>query len=302
MAIRKVAMVGASGRLGPSVLKQLLDASFEMTVLNRASSKATYPPSVRVVTIPDNLNVDDLADALEGQDALVITLAGTKREESIRLVDAAIKARVRRVIPADFGSGDSADSHAQQLVPGYAAKAQVRAYLEEVAAGNEWFSWTSVLCGHFFDWGLSSGFLHFDIKNRTADIFDDGEVKWSTSTLSRIGEAVVQVLRKEELTKNRMLYIQSFCVSQFDILETLQKQTGQDWTVSFVKSGEYLQAEQEKHRQGDSQAIEEIVLVHGILTSNWEGKENFAMSLLDLQQEDLDQVVRKVIESTYNIA
>ena len=170
------------------------------------------------------------------------------------------------------------------------------------SSSGEAFSWTSLVCGHFFDYGLQSGLLGFDLAGRKARFFDGGEVRWSTTTLAMIGEAVVRVLRREEETRNRMMYVQSFCVSQGEVLAVLErvgggKGEGKKWEVEEVRSEEYIQEEKSKidRNPGDAEATENLVGVLGIVDGNWEGKKDFANGLLGLQGEDLEQVVRRVV-------
>jgi hypothetical protein len=128
-----------------------------------------------------------------------------------------------------------------ELVPLYRPKQKVRRHLEQLASGSSQsssrLSWTSLVCGHFFDYGLKSGLLQFDIE---APILDGGEIKWSATTIETIATAVVRVLQKEDETKNHMLYIQSFCVTQNEVLKSLERVTGQSWQVENVDSDEYI--------------------------------------------------------------
>ena len=199
------------------------------------------------------------------------------------------------VLASRAGSGDSADPDAQEVFAGYAAKTKVRAHVEGLASMQKDLSWSSILCGHFFDRNLRNGLLHFNLKERTADIFDGGESRWSASTLARIGEATAKVLLVPEVTRNRMLYIQSFCVSQRDILQSLERATSQSWQCTILNSGEYLKNQQDASARGDHAAIEDTVLLHGMANSNWERHPGFANRLLGLEDEDLDTVVKNVL-------
>ncbi|KAI7180426.1 hypothetical protein KC360_g125 [Hortaea werneckii] len=152
--IKNVAILGADGKLGPAVLEALVSASFTVTVLKRESSKSSndhYPPSVKVARVPNDLNVESLATTLQGHDALVITIKGSQTEVQKKLADAAVQAGVRRMIPADFGSCDSSTTEAQELVPLFKHKADLRQYLQTLAAQHQGFTWTSLVTGHFFD-------------------------------------------------------------------------------------------------------------------------------------------------------
>ena len=296
MTVRKVALVGANGTLGPSILHALISANaFAMTVLSRSSSKSTYPDSVQVISISDDLPNEEIVQALRGQDALVVAFAGSNSDLQIRLADIAAQLGVRRFIPADFGSLDSSSPRALDLVPLYHAKRKVRLHLQQLASSSG-LSWTSLVCGHFFDHGLKSGLLNFDVNERKAQIFDGGDIKWSTTTLSTIGTAVVRILQQEDETQNRMLYIQSFCTTQNEVLRVLEKITGSKWQVEHLGSEEYIEeVRSESKGHLSAEAAEQLVSVVGIVDANWEGKEGFANSLLGLKDEDLEQVITKTI-------
>lgn len=297
MTIKTVTLIGANGRLGPAILSTLLSTgTFTVTVLSRQSSTSKYPESVQVKHISDELPDDEIIDVLKGQDALIVTFAGSNSALQIRLADAAAKAGVNRFIPADFGSCDSSSPRALELVPLYRAKQKVRQHLQQLALSSD-LSWTSLVCGHFFDYGLKSGLLHFDLEARQANVFDGGDIKFSSSTLEMIGLATVRVLEKEAETKNRMLYIQSFCVTQNEVLKSLEQITGPKWQVDKLDSEEYIQLNKKKMEidPGDSDATEDMVSVVGIVDADWESKDDFANSLLGLEQENLDQVVEKIV-------
>jgi putative NADH-flavin reductase len=300
MPLKNIALIGANGTLGPSVLSVLLAANtFKITILTRQSSQSTYPSSINEIRIPDDLPTDSLIRALTGQDALITTFAGTNADLQIRLADAAATAGVQRFIPADFGSCDSSSAGALELIPMYKGKKRVREHLQGMA-GEGKLTWTSIVCGHFFDYGLKGELLSVDLRRRKMKVFDGGDGRWSASTLGRVGEAVVRILQREEETRNRMLYVQSFCVSQNEVLRSLEGATGEKWEVEQVESGRFI-TEMKSVLDGDpseeekSKASEALVSVAGIIDANWEGKKGFANGLLGLEEENLDQVVERVL-------
>ncbi|KAK3061907.1 hypothetical protein LTS18_005197 [Coniosporium uncinatum] len=296
MTIRTVTLIGANGTLGPSVLAALLAAkTFTVTVLSRASSKSKYGADVTDKRLSDDFPTHELQDALRGQDAVVVTTAGTNDDLQIRIADAAVAAGVRRFVPADFGSCDSGSARALDLVPLYGAKKKVREHLERLAGENEGFSWTSLVCGHFFDHGLQTELLHFDVLGRKVRVFDGGDVKASFTTLETIGFATVRVLQRERETEGKMLYIQSFCVSQNEVLEVVKKVKGGEWKVENVDAEEYMREQKKRLAEGDKEATERLVGALGVVDADWRGKEGFAMELLGLEDEDLEDVVRKAI-------
>lgn len=304
MPIQNVALIGASGTLGPSLLHALQSHhTFTPYVLNRQTSKSIYPKT-RVITIPDDLNPQEIASLLRDKsiDALVIAIAGGYVEEQKKLIQAAYEGGVKRVIPADFGSCDSDDERTVRLLPLMKGKKGIREYLQSLEVkerdgeegGRGSLSWTSLITGHFFDWGLSTELLKFDVARRKAYIIDGGDVKFSGSNLSFIGAAVVKILEKEEETKNKLLYIHSHYVTQNEITDVLEKVTGDKFERIPQDSKKQIEDARPKMLEGDHDSEEEIVAVHGIVASDWEGKEGFANELLGLDLLSLEDTVKAV--------
>jgi nucleoside-diphosphate-sugar epimerase len=298
MPLPKIALIGANGTLGPAILSALLGACYPVTVLSRSTSKSnsTYPSTVSLRSIPSSPTKDDYITALSGQDVLITTFAGTNASLQITLADACVAAGVKRFIPADFGSCDSSSPLALKLMPLYQGKKEVREYLQSLARAGK-LSWTSLVTGHFFDYGLASGLLLMDLNKKKIVMVDGGQVLWSTSTLERVGEAVVAILRNEEKTRDKMLYIQSFSISQRKLLEVCEKVQGQKWDVEEVKSGKFMKEMKKRIDEGeDHEATENLVGVVGIIDGDWRRKDGFANEMLGLKEGDLEGEVRKVIE------
>lgn len=296
MAIQNVTLLGADGKLGPAILDALLAHKFTVTVLKRTSSKSpdTYPSGVSVRRVDDSFTVSELVPQLQGQDALIATIKGNQTDIQHRLAVACVEAGVQRFIPADFGSVDSSSAWTQSVVPLYKRKTELREKLMELASQNPNFSWTALVCGHFFDWSLE--FLHVYLSARRAEILDAGDVKWSASTLSQIGTATARILQKPEETSNKIVYVQSFRVTQMEVIKAFEKATGQNWEVVKYDSKEYQAEESKKADAGDLEAVENLVWLLGALDADWTKKENFAMEMLGLREEDLDQVVSRVVK------
>ncbi|POS71744.1 NmrA-like family protein [Diaporthe helianthi] len=298
MSIVKVTLVGATGSLGAPILDALVDeGSFQITVLQRASSRAKpgHLDKIRTEAISDGLPIDELTEKLRGQDAVVVCYRAKDSSEQIKFGEAAAAAGVKRLIPADFGSCDSSGKRERELVKLFDYKQKIREDLLRLSEKHPGFSWTSLVNGHFFDWGLRESFLHFDLDARRAEIVDDGNVKSSQATLAQIARATVRILQRPEETKNRMLFIQSFCVSQNEVLRSLEKAMGVKWEVEYVDSEKFIREKKALADQGNKDAVEDLVFVLGAINGNWEQKPDFAMDLLGLQNEDLDTIVQQVV-------
>ena len=307
MSISTVTVVGANGNLGGPMLKALVGAGkFRVSVLRRAASTSVVDGekegTVGILAV-DEWTVASLAKALQGQDAVVVTFPLRDVTQHLALAEAAAAAGVRRYIPADFGSVDARSARARQLVPLFEKKESVRRLLVGLSDTRPSFAWTSIVGGHFFDWGLHQNFLHVNLDTKVADVvLGDGNVgKSSLTTLARYGEAVVRILSRgadDAATKNRVLFIQSFNVSQNEVQAAVEKATDSvgQWTRTHIDTDAYIQERKRKADAGDLAAIEDLVFALGVIEGDWTTKgAEYAMDLLGFTDEDLDAVVAKVI-------
>lgn len=110
-------------------------------------------------------------------------------------------------------------------------------------------SWVGLVCSFWYEYSLavSPDAYGFDIKNKKATFFDDGETKIVASTWQQCGRAVAAVfslpiLPQDEndkgpylsMWKNKHVFVSSFLVSQRDMLDSLLRVTGDkesDWTI-----------------------------------------------------------------------
>ncbi|EXF77100.1 hypothetical protein COL5a_002216 [Colletotrichum fioriniae] len=301
MAPKSVLLVGANGTLGAKILDSLVAAkSFKLSALKRAGSKSTiaYPADqVQVIEVDNDLSYEGLKKAFTGQEVVIVSFRLRDLDQHLRIAEAASAAGVKHFMPADFGSIDADNPRARELIPLYRWKRAVRIKAQELADKNPDFAWTGIVCGHFFDWGVKEGFLHAYLDTKKIDVIDGGDIKASVATLPRVGEAVVRILNLgiTEVTKNKTLFIQSFCITQNELLQSLEKATGAKWTINKVESESFIAEHKVKADAGDAEAIEDLVFAVGQLDANWTKRDDFAMKTLGLEDEDLDTVIADVV-------
>jgi hypothetical protein len=310
---KHVALIGVNSRIGPAILDALLASPepFHIYLFLRPTSK---PPPVEsrhitLVTLPDPASLHDITKALHqcSIEYLVSALNAAQYELQKLLADASLAAGVRRYILADYGSCRSDDPYILDLLPNFRRKREVREHcmrlVEDQANSSSsmthpdsHFSWTTIFTGHFFDYGLRSELLGLDIKDKKGILFDEGNDKWSTSTTVQIGKSVAAVLSNDErlkATSNKILLIQSFRVSQRQVLNTVNHLLGhKEVRVEKVSSKQFVRDRIEGAAGGDNEAMEEMVAVLGIKRTDWKGDSGFANELLGLEEEDLEEVVK----------
>ncbi|KAL6691343.1 hypothetical protein J3F84DRAFT_397662 [Trichoderma pleuroticola] len=256
--IRNVAVAGASGNIGSYVLKALLQANFNVTVLTRSQKPGAYDSKITVAEV-DFTSVSSLTSALQNQDAIVSTVGKTGLEAQKLLIDAAIAAGVQRFIPSDYGVCTT--SPKVLGLPFYSTLATVRQYLAEKAATSA-LSYTIVAIGSFLEYVLMTPAV-VNFKDHSVALMDEGKNRISTSPLASIGTAIAGVFKNPDETKNRVVYVSATILTQkqvFDIAKELKPEI--TWTVSNIKSSDILKEGLDAVASGDSslQAVGKILI------------------------------------------
>jgi uncharacterized UPF0146 family protein len=149
---QKMQSVGADsvqggGNLGPSVVKELLDANFNITALTRIGSTANFHPHTKVVAT--NYSPQSLREIFEGQDAVISLVGAAGLDEQKNIIDVAAQVGVTRFIPSEFGN-DTTQPENLRLVPLYGQKKEVVDYLKTKQSAG--MTWTAVINGCLLDW------------------------------------------------------------------------------------------------------------------------------------------------------
>ncbi|KAF4169638.1 hypothetical protein CNMCM6936_006797 [Aspergillus lentulus] len=244
-AVERVAIVGAGGTVGSHIVAALLKTGkHTVTALTRKDSSNRLPEGVLVARVDYDYEAT-IVDALTGQQFLIITMAPTApRDTHSKLVQAAAKAGVPYIMPNGYAGDIDHIKLGEDTLLGPVAKAN-RDEIERLG-----MQWITVCCGFWYDYSLAGGEARFgfDFDKRSLTIYDDGNTKITTSTLSQVGRAVAKVLSLNErphdendksLTLSTFLnngvYLKSFVVSQNDIFESVKRVTGTtdaDWTIT----------------------------------------------------------------------
>lgn len=90
-----------------------------------------------------------LVEAFKGQDAVVSALGAGGFAEEIKIIDAAVKAGVKRFLPSEY-SCNAQNAKTNALIPIVRLKVQTNEYLK--AQESKGLSWTAIITGPAFDW------------------------------------------------------------------------------------------------------------------------------------------------------
>ncbi|KAH7141690.1 putative isoflavone reductase family protein [Dactylonectria macrodidyma] len=309
-AIERVTIVGAGGTIGSHITAALLQTGkHSVKALTRKGSSNKLPDGILVAPVDYNDQASIVA-ALKNQQFLIITMAPTApRDTHSKLVQAAAEAGVPYVMPNGYAGDIDNIKFGEDTLLGPVGKAN-RDEIERLG-----MQWINVCCGFWYDYSLAGGEQRFgfDFDKRSFTIYDDGNVKISTSTLSQVGRAVAKVLSLKELPDdendksltlsgflNKGVYLKSFLVSQNDMFESVKRVTGTsdaDWTVTHESAKERYEDGLAQVKGGNMAGFSKLLYARAFYQEDRNDLSAKAQNeLLSLPDESLDESTKVGID------
>lgn len=251
---------------------------------------------------------------MKGQDVLIITMnVMAPPETQTTLIKAAADAKVPWVLPNEWG--EMSDEPASQDVFIGKGKTAARALIESLGVS----SWIGVANGFWYQFSLSTpGSIHlgFDIKARTAMIYNNDNETMDVSSWAQISRGVAKVLslpihaEGNELSlehyRNKFLNIKSFTINQREMLDSILRVTGDkesDWTITYKDPEEEfkegMQQLQSGNREGFVRLLYARYFYKGEPASHTKRYGDDAAKL-GLPKEDLDTAAKEAVEMVKN--
>jgi len=300
MAFTKVAVIGAGGNLGKHFIQSLLASTnpkFEITAIARATSSYTAPSENIKVIKQDLTDHSTLVENLRGNEALIL-VQGTDHEfltVSKAVIEAAIDAGVKMVMPSDYGSRDT-----PIFITAAAFKPMIRDFVKEKASDNK-ITYTIIKNGAFFDMSFKMAY-NIDYAAKKATLFDDGNQKFHTTTYGSIANAIVGVLRAPAQYANKTVYIHDFYTTQRELLSIVESEVNKDgskFETTSIDTEELGKNSVEALKRGERN----MQNIFGAIRSAVWGKEasadwdeNDDSQALGLEKKDLRAEIKKKIE------
>ncbi|UZP44984.1 hypothetical protein NXS19_012796 [Fusarium pseudograminearum] len=211
--INNVMILGGRGNLGPYLIKALIKAGFDVSVLSRASSTATDETFYGAKIVKSDYTPESLVQVLNGQDAVISTLSTANIAEQKTIIDAVAAAKVKRFMPSEFGSDTSIDG-LEKMAPFLKGKQDVMDYVKTKEV--EGLTWTALFTGPWIDWMLIEG----------KDFF-----AWIS-----IGEATAAALVHCDKTKNQYVHVSSYNICQEQVIEALERISGTKFALQALSN------------------------------------------------------------------
>ncbi|KAI3321770.1 NAD(P)-binding protein [Xylariaceae sp. AK1471] len=297
--IETVMVLGGTGHLGSHIVSSLSSAGFKVTVLGRSrpTTSSIIPSNVRV--LQSDYTFSSLVDAFKGQDAVVSVIATLSVPQQLSIIDAAVAAKVKRILPSEFGADTSVENE-DAMAAVLKGKQEVVKYLATKEAAG--LSWTALCTGAWVDWMLEEGhgLLCFDIKSRTATIIDSGDQKFTAITIKLAAEATASVLLHPEETKNRYMQVHSFTLTQNMILAALERISGNKFSINKLSRVELLARATKYQEEGDYDTGHHetvtAMIYSGSKVMHFPERAIHGNKVLGLvEEEDLDGMIKRVL-------
>ncbi|KAM5360245.1 hypothetical protein ACJA88_014896 [Fusarium oxysporum] len=299
---RKILIVGATGSIGSIVLQALVnEPTFTITALQRSSSRAKLQPQIDVVKIDDSYPTDALISAFSGQDVVINCMTSLAVNDQLRFVDAAVAAKVKRYVASEYGLNNN-KPEARQLNSVFREKGEVQDYLRSKESTG--LEWSAIACGMWLKWSALHDFLGMHVKEKRFVLWDDGNGWFSATTEENTALALVNSLTKKwDETKNKIIWLSDFAITQNTLLEAIQRLSGHTYTVENIDSNKFIEEKQAAVAAGDSYATYALIET-GFVTGKFGGhleKEGPIMNqALGLPERSLDEVVRAALKAVDN--
>lgn len=227
------------------------------------------------------------------------TVAATAIENQLLLIDAAIAAGVRRFVPSEFGCCTTSPKVAD--LPVYSSMFKIKRYLEEQATTGK-LTWTVLACGAFMEFLFAHPVL-LDFAKHQAILYDKGDNRVSSTSMTDIGKAVAGIFENFEATKNKIVRVSQVILTQNQLLEIAQglKPTVK-WEISEVQTSAMLQESLEELRAGN---FSEPVVMKLVQATAFGGEaygaayyetDNELLGIKELTNEDLKKRVAEVLQ------
>ena len=219
------------------------------------------------------------------------------------MVEAADKAGVKRFLPSEFGL-DNASAQLLDVLPPFRVRTELINSLKTKQAAGSTMEWTAFIAGMFLDWGLRVGFLGLDVEKRTAEMWDDGDVPFTASTLTLVARTVVKLLTDSaayEASRNAYIHTGSVTTTQKELLAAAEKATKSKFEVTKIDSQKQIAESTTKLAGGDGAAM--LPLVKAVAFARFHGealtdlrKYGLFNEKFGIKDDSIEGIVATVIE------
>ncbi|CAD0081922.1 unnamed protein product [Aureobasidium vineae] len=240
MSLKNIALFGANGQIGNSILKSLVDCksqTFNILAIIAPDSPSPSEASNNNVTIKEmdllHTSRQEMAQTLQGVDAVVSALNGPVLDAQIDIQDGAADADVKRFFPSEYGMHHiyRKPNDAQGYIhPLWDAKARLNEHcIQHPAIASGKMSYTMIGCGDFYNQDRENVWCPWtqkDVDEYTFHIIGDPDAKADYTHISDFGHYISACLLSPSTSENVHLNFPSDHISHREIADLLEKHSG----------------------------------------------------------------------------
>lgn len=146
------------------------------------------------------------------------------------------------------------------------------------------------------------GLLGLDIKAKTGTLFDSGDQKFTTTTVTKVGEATAAVLVHAASTRDQYVQVSSFSLTQNLVIEALERISGSKYAMDKMSVAQLLAVGKGHLEKGDwDHAYYKLVTAVVYSDNNAvhfpEKAERWNKVLGLVQEETVDEMIGRVLAS-----
>jgi len=233
--MKNVLIVGATGNLGPNIVKALVKNGHQVSALMRSTSIADIskarPLTDQGVELLEGSfeDYDSLTKACREKDVVISCAGGDQIMNQIHLARAAKDASIERFIPSEFGIDPYiAERGSCDL---YDAKAAVQEQIKETGIG-----FTPIYTNGFMEfWATGLGELGASSPPNRAKVYGDGHMSAYMTALSDIGQYTAAIVEDPETINNEVL-ISTTSATQNEMISLWEDISGKKVEREFVSA------------------------------------------------------------------
>ena len=233
--MKNVLVVGATGNLGPHIIKALVKNGHQVSALMRSTSMAdiskTQPLTDQGVKLLEGSfeDTESLRKACHKKDVVISCAGGDQILNQIHLARAARDADVERFIPSEFGIDPFiAQKGSCDL---FDAKASVQEQIKKTGIG-----FTPIYTNGFMEfWATGLGELGAPAPPDSVKIFGDGHMSAYMTALSDIGKYIAAIVEDPE-TINKEVLIATTSSTQNEMISLWEDISGKTVEKEYVSS------------------------------------------------------------------
>ncbi len=233
--MKNILIVGATGNLGPHIVKALVNNGHHLSALMRSTAMAdiskTQPLNVQGVELLEGSfeDYDSLRSACRKKDVVISCAGGDQILNQIHLAKAAKEVGVEHFIPSEFGIDPYiAEKGSCDL---FDAKAAVQEQIKETGIG-----FTPIYTNGFMEfWATGLGELGAPSPPDRAKVFGNGDMSAYMTALSDIGQYTAAIV-EDPKTINKEVLVSTTNSTQNEMISLWEDISGKTVEKEFVSA------------------------------------------------------------------